>query len=122
MHGPIEEDPSSAGEDAASQAFQLVLGRTIAGAEWRRPLSRNWSGTFGVTWQRTTCMDEHGQSITQVGLAGWQRRAAPALDGAGMLCHAVQSYAQHGWHSGTCAPQHSTWLEWRPCMQTAPLQ
>ncbi len=45
---------------------QLVLGRTIAGAEWRRPLSRNWSGTFGLTWQQTNCMDEQGQSIRQV--------------------------------------------------------
>jgi outer membrane protein insertion porin family len=38
----------------------VTLGRLVAGAEWRRPLAANWSGTAGVTCQRSSCIDSHG--------------------------------------------------------------
>lgn len=45
----------------------MVLGRLISGVEFRRPLSSTgWSGTVGLNWQRTNCMDEHGRPLVQV--------------------------------------------------------
>jgi len=45
----------------------VQLGRLVAGAEWRRPLAADWSGSVGFSWQRNKLMDERGGSVG----AGW---------------------------------------------------
>ncbi|KAF6264536.1 surface antigen-domain-containing protein [Scenedesmus sp. NREL 46B-D3] len=65
IHGKaLDADATSA--DAAADARGtdgVTLGRLVAGTEWRRPLAANWSGIAGLTWQRSRCMDSHGQPL-----------------------------------------------------------
>lgn len=52
-------------EETSGGAGNVVLSRLVAGLEMRRPLASNWTGTAGLNWQRTKCMDEKGQPLQQ---------------------------------------------------------
>lgn len=62
IHGRVENEPGE--EDASGPSGNVVLGRLISGVEFRQPLRRHWSGTAGLTWQRTKCFGDHGQPLT----------------------------------------------------------
>lgn len=66
IHGKaLDAEPASLDADTGGPGGGegVTLGRLVAGAEWRRPIAANWSGIAGVTWQRSTCMDGHGQPL-----------------------------------------------------------
>jgi outer membrane protein insertion porin family len=67
IHGRGPEPPTpeqaavAAGRHAAGA--EVVVQRLMASCEYSRPLSRGWTGTTGVTWQRSGLRDETGQQI-----------------------------------------------------------
>ena len=70
IHGRAEHDAATAaaaGDDGAAptagSSGAVQLGRLVAGAEWRRPLAADWSGSVGLSWQRNRCMDDRGAPL-----------------------------------------------------------
>ncbi|KAI8467202.1 MAG: surface antigen-domain-containing protein [Monoraphidium minutum] len=64
IHGRAENDTAPAADGEGGGASGAVqLGRLVAGAEWRRPLAADWSGSVGFTWQRNKCMDDKGTPL-----------------------------------------------------------
>jgi outer membrane protein insertion porin family len=67
IHGRGPEPPTpeqaavAAGRHAAGA--EVVVQRLMASCEYSRPMSRNWTGTAGVMWQRSGLRDETGQQI-----------------------------------------------------------
>ena len=42
-----------------------MVGRVTGGVEYSRPLSTGWSGSLGLNWQRSGCMDDKGVPQTK---------------------------------------------------------
>ena len=42
-----------------------MVGRVTGGVEYSRPLSTGWSGSLGLTWQRSGCTDDKGVPQTK---------------------------------------------------------
>lgn len=62
IHG---KDADSGDQEDSSSGGNVSVGRLMAGVEYGRPLSTCWSGVAGITWQKTSCSDEHGRTILQ---------------------------------------------------------
>ncbi len=67
VHGRAPDDVARPGADgdADSPDSSVVVARLMGGVEYGRPLATGWSGTLGVNWLRTKCLDEHGNTVMQ---------------------------------------------------------
>lgn len=62
IHG---KDADSGDQEDSVGGGNVSVGRLMGGVEYGRPLSTCWSGVAGITWQKTSCSDEHGRTILQ---------------------------------------------------------
>ena len=67
VHGRAPDDVARPGAegDADSPDSSVVVARLMGGVEYGRPLATGWTGTLGVNWLRTKCLDEHGNTVMQ---------------------------------------------------------
>lgn len=65
--GPAPDDIRQ-GENPPGQAAEgnIIVAKTTGGVEYGRPLATGWTGTAGVNWQRSKCLDNQGRVITEV--------------------------------------------------------
>lgn len=63
VHGRAPDDVGGSG---GSGDGNVILAKTTGGVEYGRPLATGWTGTAGLNWQRSKCMDDQGRAITEV--------------------------------------------------------
>ena len=54
---------------AQANEGNVIVARTTGGVEYGRPLATGWTGTAGLNWQRSKCLDDHGRVITEASRA-----------------------------------------------------
>ena len=58
--GDLPDDGAAGGGDGGAG---IVVARLTGGVEYTRPLGPSWTGTAGLAWQRSRCVDEAGKPL-----------------------------------------------------------
>ncbi|KAL4449506.1 hypothetical protein ABPG77_007150 [Micractinium sp. CCAP 211/92] len=62
IHSRAQDDVEGAA-GAGTGSDVVFVSRKLASMEYGRPLTPNWQGTLGLSWQQARCVDEHGNPL-----------------------------------------------------------
>lgn len=81
VHGRAPDDVGrGAAADSQASEGNIIVAKTTGGVEYGRPLATGWTGTAGLNWQRSKCMDDHGRVVTEASnLSRILRTRSPAV-------------------------------------------
>ena len=65
IHGKAPDELGPQAAQGVQQEGNVMVGRVTGGVEYSRPLSTGWSGSLGLNWQRSGCMDDKGVPQTK---------------------------------------------------------